>query len=111
MKRKGTVRAALNARPALVTMTMMMEYLKRTMCVLLRALRGPIEECQIARLKLQIQNTPIPHHPKTLAFNFNLSDLVLDTLQAFIPQTSETAVTSPSKTKHPVSGTKIPRGA
>ena len=49
--------ATLKARPALMTMTMTVEDVERTRCVLLRALRELIiEDCQIARLKIQIQN-------------------------------------------------------
>jgi hypothetical protein len=48
-ERKGTMLAALKARPALA---MMVEELERTRCVLLRALREHIEERQIARPKI-----------------------------------------------------------
>ena len=59
-KRKGTMLAALKARPAL--MMMMVEDLERTRCVLLRALREPIEERQIAQHGLNTKHTDI--HPR-----------------------------------------------
>ena len=77
-KRKGTMLATLKARPALMTMTMTVEDVERTRCVLLRALRELIiEDCQIARLKVQIQNIPTSIIARLLRFQLTLPILFL----------------------------------
>lgn len=77
-KRKGTMLATLKARPALMTMTMTVEDVERTRCVLLRALRELIiEDCQIARLKIQIQNIPTSIIARLLRFQLTLPILFL----------------------------------
>ena len=83
-KRKGTMLDKIKDSQEIMKMTMTVEDVERTRCVLLRALRELIiEDCQIARLKIQIQNIPISiHHCKTSAFSIDSSHPVLETFEA-----------------------------